>query len=103
MKHRDLFEEVVVADVSQDPVFKRIQDEIAEMIKIVFSYECLPNEQAKSCFLLCCLFRESENLPIEMLVSSGIGLELFKGIALYLKEETAYKHWLTHSNVVPCC
>nr|XP_011463399.1 PREDICTED: disease resistance protein At4g27190-like isoform X2 [Fragaria vesca subsp. vesca] len=48
--------------------------------KIVFSYECLPSEQAKSCFLLCCLFPESEDFDIEMLVRIAIGLGLLKGI-----------------------
>ncbi|KAM5562893.1 hypothetical protein ABKV19_017860 [Rosa sericea] len=48
--------------------------------KIAFSFECLPSEQAKSCFLLCCAFPESEEFPIEWLVMFGIGLGLFKDI-----------------------
>ncbi|KAK9944498.1 hypothetical protein M0R45_010062 [Rubus argutus] len=48
--------------------------------KIEFSYECLPSEQAKSCFLLCCLFPESGSFPIEFLFRLGFGLGLFKGI-----------------------
>ncbi|XP_062029031.1 disease resistance protein At4g27190-like [Rosa rugosa] len=48
--------------------------------KIKFSYECLRNEEAKSCFLLCCIFEESADIPIEDLVRYGLGLELFKGI-----------------------
>nr|XP_011465964.1 PREDICTED: uncharacterized protein LOC101311209 isoform X2 [Fragaria vesca subsp. vesca] len=48
--------------------------------KIKFSYECLPSEQAKSCFLLCCLFPESEDFPIEALVNIAIGLGLLKRI-----------------------
>ncbi|KAL6146780.1 hypothetical protein ACLB2K_057457 [Fragaria x ananassa] len=48
--------------------------------KIKFSYECLPSEQAKSCFLLCCLFPESVDFPIEALVNIAIGLGLLKRI-----------------------
>ncbi|XP_062021170.1 disease resistance protein At4g27190-like [Rosa rugosa] len=48
--------------------------------KIEFSYECLPSEEAKSCFLLCCIFPESEEFPIEFLVMFAIGLGLFKDI-----------------------
>ncbi|XP_062019045.1 disease resistance protein At4g27190-like [Rosa rugosa] len=48
--------------------------------KIEFSYECLPSEEAKSCFLLCCIFPESEEFPIEWLVMFAIGLGLFKDI-----------------------
>ncbi|PRQ25300.1 putative P-loop containing nucleoside triphosphate hydrolase, leucine-rich repeat domain, L [Rosa chinensis] len=48
--------------------------------KIEFSYECLPSEEAKSCFLLCCIFPEGEEFPIEFLVMFAIGLGLFKDI-----------------------
>ncbi|XP_062021392.1 probable disease resistance protein At4g27220 [Rosa rugosa] len=48
--------------------------------KIKFSYECLPSEQAKSCFLLCCIFKESADIEIEDLVKFGLGFRLFKGI-----------------------
>ncbi|KAL6146783.1 hypothetical protein ACLB2K_057460 [Fragaria x ananassa] len=48
--------------------------------KIKFSYECLPSEQAKSCFLLCCLFPESGDFLIEALVYIAIGLGLLKRI-----------------------
>ncbi|KAK9944492.1 hypothetical protein M0R45_010056 [Rubus argutus] len=48
--------------------------------KIEFSYECLPSEQAKSCFLLCRVFPKSGSFPIEYLFRLGFGLGLFKGI-----------------------
>ncbi|KAL6216391.1 hypothetical protein ACLB2K_009614 [Fragaria x ananassa] len=48
--------------------------------KIKLSYECLPNEQAKSFLLLCCIFEESADIPIEDLVRYGHGLGLLKGI-----------------------
>ncbi|XP_050365511.1 LOW QUALITY PROTEIN: uncharacterized protein LOC126784053 [Argentina anserina] len=43
--------------------------------KIELSYNCLPSQQAKSCFLLCGIFRR-----IEDLIVSGMGFGLFKGI-----------------------
>ncbi|XP_004292885.1 PREDICTED: disease resistance protein At4g27190-like isoform X1 [Fragaria vesca subsp. vesca] len=48
--------------------------------KIKFSYECLPNEQAKSCLLLCCIFEECSDILIEDLVIYGHGLGLLRGI-----------------------
>ncbi|KAM5554283.1 hypothetical protein ABKV19_022591 [Rosa sericea] len=48
--------------------------------KIKFSYECLQSKQAKSCFLLCCIFAESVDIPIEYFVRFGLGLGIFKGI-----------------------
>ncbi|KAL6207686.1 hypothetical protein ACLB2K_018640 [Fragaria x ananassa] len=48
--------------------------------KIKLSYECLPSEQAKSCLLLCCIFKESADIRIEVLVRYGLGLGLLKGV-----------------------
>ncbi|KAL6212646.1 hypothetical protein ACLB2K_017864 [Fragaria x ananassa] len=44
---------------------------------ITFSYERLQGEEAKSCFLLCCMFGGSSDIRIEDLVIYGLGLELF--------------------------
>nr|XP_011459038.1 PREDICTED: disease resistance protein At4g27190-like isoform X2 [Fragaria vesca subsp. vesca] len=44
---------------------------------ITFSYERLQGEEAKSCFLLCCMFGGSADIRIEDLVMYGLGLELF--------------------------
>ncbi|ONH92637.1 hypothetical protein PRUPE_8G185800 [Prunus persica] len=48
--------------------------------KIELSYECLESHEAKACFLLCCLYPEGCNIPIEDLVRYGCGLKLFKSI-----------------------
>ncbi|KAM7519549.1 hypothetical protein LguiB_018511 [Lonicera macranthoides] len=58
---------------------------ITGMHKIVYSrielsYSYLESDQAKSLLLLCCLFQEDEQIPIELLVRYGVGLELFKDI-----------------------
>ncbi|XP_040993513.1 disease resistance protein At4g27190-like [Juglans microcarpa x Juglans regia] len=47
---------------------------------IVFSYSLLKSEEAKSCFLLCCLFPEDYDIPIEDLVRYGVGRRLFANI-----------------------
>ncbi|XP_024192398.1 uncharacterized protein LOC112196311 [Rosa chinensis] len=48
--------------------------------KIKLSYECLSSKEAKSCFLLCCLYPESGNILVEDLVKYGVGLGLFNSI-----------------------
>ncbi|KAF3438020.1 hypothetical protein FNV43_RR20776 [Rhamnella rubrinervis] len=47
---------------------------------IELSYRFLKSEEAKSCFLLCCLFPEDYDIPIEILVKFGKGLRLFENI-----------------------
>ncbi|GMY19467.1 disease resistance protein RPS2-like isoform X2 [Fagus crenata] len=47
---------------------------------IEFSYSYLKSDEAKSCFLLCCLFPEDFNIPIEYLVRYGVGRRLFAKI-----------------------
>ncbi|KAK9944575.1 hypothetical protein M0R45_010136 [Rubus argutus] len=60
---------------------ENIPDVIQEVYgKIKLSYECLSSKEAKSCFLLCCLYPESGNIPIEDLVRYGVGLGLFNNI-----------------------
>ncbi|KAE9464149.1 hypothetical protein C3L33_03943, partial [Rhododendron williamsianum] len=48
--------------------------------RLELSYEYLEGEQAKRLFLLCCLFREDEDIRIEDLARYGLGLSLFDGI-----------------------
>ncbi|KAF3965221.1 hypothetical protein CMV_010569 [Castanea mollissima] len=44
------------------------------------SYNWLRSDEAKSCFLLCCLFPEDHDIPIEYLVRYGVGRRLFERI-----------------------
>ncbi|KAM7480860.1 hypothetical protein LguiB_005443 [Lonicera macranthoides] len=58
---------------------------IKEMHKLVYSrielsYNYLESKQAKSLLLLCCLFQEDEEIPIEVLVRYGAGLEFFEDL-----------------------
>nr|XP_043615784.1 probable disease resistance protein At4g27220 [Erigeron canadensis] len=41
------------------------------------SYDYLRSEEAKSCFLLCSMFPEDYDIPLEKLVLYGVGLEKF--------------------------
>ncbi|KAL4607482.1 hypothetical protein ACB092_09G177600 [Castanea dentata] len=47
---------------------------------IELSYNFLASDEAKSCFLLCCLFPEDYDIPIEYLVRFGVGQRLFAKI-----------------------
>ena len=47
---------------------------------IELSYTLLESDEAKSCFLLCCLFPEDYDIPIEYLVRYGVGQRLFAKI-----------------------
>ncbi|XP_048321081.2 probable disease resistance protein At4g27220 [Ziziphus jujuba] len=46
--------------------------------RIELSYDLLRSEEAKSCFLLCCLFPEDYDIGIHTLVRYGKGLRLFQ-------------------------
>eukprot|EP00257_Ricinus_communis_P015766 XP_015573739.1 disease resistance protein At4g27190 [Ricinus communis] len=64
---------------------KAIKVDVLEMenevySKIELSYSKLESNEAKSCFLLCCLFPEDSDIPIEYLVRYGMGLGLFDGV-----------------------
>ncbi|KAF3453095.1 hypothetical protein FNV43_RR03529 [Rhamnella rubrinervis] len=63
---------------------KSIAENISDMNANVYSsielsYNFLESKEAKSCFLLCCLFPEDHDIPIETLVRFGKGLRLFQG------------------------
>ena len=47
---------------------------------IEFSYSYLKDDAVKSCFLLCCLFPEDSDIPIEYLVRYVVGKGLFEMI-----------------------
>ncbi|ONI20611.1 hypothetical protein PRUPE_2G025200 [Prunus persica] len=45
---------------------------------IKLSYDKLDSGEVKSCFLLCCLFPEDYDVPIEYMVRYGLGREIFE-------------------------
>ncbi|KAF5470804.1 hypothetical protein F2P56_011293 [Juglans regia] len=56
------------------PVYSKVYSSIKS------SYDYLESKEARSCFLLCCLFPEDHNIPIEDLVRYGVGRNLFANI-----------------------
>ena len=55
-----------------------LDSEVFSSIELTYSY--ILSDEAKSCFLLCCLFPEDSNIPIEHLVRYGVGQRLFAKI-----------------------
>ncbi|XP_042964942.1 probable disease resistance protein At4g27220 [Carya illinoinensis] len=47
---------------------------------IGFSYNYLESNEAKSCFLLCCLYPEDYDVPVEHLVRYGVAKRFFNGL-----------------------
>ncbi|KAJ0087680.1 hypothetical protein Patl1_33098 [Pistacia atlantica] len=45
------------------------------------SYDYLKTDEIKFCFLMCSLFPEDFEIPLEDLVSIGVGLDLYKGVS----------------------
>ncbi|KAG7940938.1 hypothetical protein I3843_16G012000 [Carya illinoinensis] len=49
---------------------------------IEFSYKYLGSDEAKSCFLLCCLYPEDHDVPIEHLVRYGVAKRFLNGSSI---------------------
>ncbi|XP_016652587.1 PREDICTED: probable disease resistance protein At4g27220, partial [Prunus mume] len=47
---------------------------------IKLSYDKLDSDEVKSCFLLCCLFPEDYDVPIEYMVRYGLGRAIFENV-----------------------
>jgi len=55
-----------------------VDDDLVDIYKCLkFSYDYLKDEKAKGLFLLCSLFQEDEEIPVEILTRLGIGVGLF--------------------------
>ena len=56
---------------------KSIPKNIPGLSKVYYSmelsYNYLGSDEAKSCLLLCCLFPEDHDIPVEYLVRYGVG------------------------------
>ncbi|KAF7811222.1 putative disease resistance protein [Senna tora] len=65
--------------------FSEMQEYCSVYSCIELSYNFLSNEEAKSLLLLCCLFPEDFDIPIEVLLRHGVGLGLFKGLGALSK------------------
>ncbi|XP_060668912.1 disease resistance protein At4g27190 [Ziziphus jujuba] len=56
----------------------KLKTDVEVYSRIKLRYDSLTSEQAKSCFLLCCLFPEDYDIGIETLVRYGKALRLFE-------------------------
>ncbi|XP_020535275.1 probable disease resistance protein At4g27220 [Jatropha curcas] len=78
-KEKHIWEDVVRQLQNSNKVDNsEMQNEV--YLQIELSYDYLRSEDAKLCFLLCCLFPEDFDIPIEYLVRYGMGLRLFHSI-----------------------
>ncbi|PRQ43889.1 putative P-loop containing nucleoside triphosphate hydrolase [Rosa chinensis] len=57
---------------------------------IKLSYDYLKYDDSKSCFLLCCLFPEDYDIPIEYLLMYGIGKGMFQDSNMLEARATTY-------------
>ncbi|KAF5791229.1 putative AAA+ ATPase domain, P-loop containing nucleoside triphosphate hydrolase [Helianthus annuus] len=65
------------------------------------SYNFLETDEIKSCFLLCSLFKEDVEIPIEMLVRYGMGLRLFQNV--YTLEAARDRAYALVESLKACC
>ncbi|KAF5445097.1 hypothetical protein F2P56_034175, partial [Juglans regia] len=59
---------------------QNINGQLKVYSNIEFSYNYLESDEAKSCFLLCCLYPEDYDVPIENLVRYGVAKRFLKGL-----------------------
>ncbi|KAG5552144.1 hypothetical protein RHGRI_010296 [Rhododendron griersonianum] len=55
-----------------------VEDEVFKSLELSFNF--LKSKEAQRCFLLCSLYSEDYDIPIEDLVRNGYGQKLFEGI-----------------------
>ncbi|XP_071939851.1 probable disease resistance protein At4g27220 [Coffea arabica] len=65
------------------------------------SYDQLQSEDAKECFLLCCLFPEDHDIKIEDIASYGLGKGMFTDVDT-MEEARRETRWIIR-NLTDCC
>ncbi|KAI3734625.1 hypothetical protein L6452_14098 [Arctium lappa] len=65
------------------------------------SYNFLETDEIKSCFLLCSLFKEDVEIPVEILVRYGMGLRLFQNV--YKLEAARDRTYALVEGLKACC
>ncbi|KAI7996977.1 Disease resistance protein [Camellia lanceoleosa] len=58
--------------------FSEVEENVFKSLEL--SYDFLGGREIKECFLLCSLYAEDFNIPIEDIVRYGVGIELFENI-----------------------
>ncbi|KAM5584117.1 hypothetical protein ABKV19_003804 [Rosa sericea] len=61
---------------ASQPANPEDEGDVYKCIKL--SYDYLKTDDSKSCFLLCCLFPEDYDIPVEQLLKYGIGKGMFQ-------------------------
>ncbi|KVI05092.1 hypothetical protein Ccrd_016590 [Cynara cardunculus var. scolymus] len=65
------------------------------------SYNFLETDESKSCFLLCSLFKEDVEIPVETLVRYAMGLRLFQNV--YQLEAARDRTYAVVEGLKACC
>ncbi|KAI9403544.1 hypothetical protein POPTR_001G443700v4 [Populus trichocarpa] len=65
------------------------------------SYDYLKHEETKLCFLLCCLFSEDYNIPIEELTRYAVGYGLYQDVKFI--EGARKRVYMEIENLKACC
>ncbi|KAM5558679.1 hypothetical protein ABKV19_020389 [Rosa sericea] len=78
-------------------------DEEKDVFKCIkLSYDYLDSVDAKSCFLLCCLFPEDYDIPVEDLMSYGFGTGLFRHVNNTIEYARVRAHSVTRYLKASC-
>ncbi|XP_062002377.1 disease resistance protein RPV1-like [Rosa rugosa] len=78
-------------------------DEDKDVFKCIkLSYDYLDSDDAKSCFLLCCLFPEDYNIRVEDLMSYGFGTGLFRHVNSTIEYAIVRAHSVTRYLKASC-
>ncbi|XP_062002375.1 disease resistance protein RUN1-like isoform X2 [Rosa rugosa] len=78
-------------------------DEEKDVFKCIkLSYDYLDSDDAKSCFLLCCLFPEDYDIRVEDLMSYGFGTGLFRHVNSTIEYARVRAHSVTRYLKASC-
>ncbi|XP_050367979.1 probable disease resistance protein At4g27220 isoform X2 [Argentina anserina] len=75
---------------ASQPAIPEDEGDVYKCIKL--SYDYLKTDDSKSCFLLCCLFPDDYDIPVEQLLKYGIGKGMFQDFSM--QEARAAMHLL---------
>jgi hypothetical protein len=86
---------------SQFPEMEQIDEQNNAYACLKLSYDYLKHEKTKLCFLLCCLFPEDYNIPIEDLTRYAVGYGLYKDAESI--EDARKRVYVAIKNLKACC
>jgi len=86
---------------SQFPDMEQIDEQKNAYACLKLSYDYLKHEKTKLCFLLCCLFPEDYNIPIEDLTRYAVGYGLHQDVESI--EDARKRVYVAIKNLKACC